>query len=209
MKIEHLGTEYGGWWCIPELIQHDGVVIDAGVGTDVSFARALADRLPKLRFIGIDHTEDAEKWVAHCAIPGYRFIRAALAGPQHGDTITMFKHRTRSGSESIFPDHNFADPGAPYHVPAVHLETLVREHHPCLVKLDIEGAEYELYRECLGAGQVCIEFHHRMMKKYTEADTTAAIQWFLDNGYRLMHRTPTDEVLLVLADLIAARRASE
>ena len=74
----------------------------------------------------------------------------------------------------------------------------MRDLKPCLVKLDIEGAEYECFRDCVGVPQVCIEWHHRMMSIFKKSDTEAALDYFLANGYELVHRTDTDEVLLVL-----------
>jgi FkbM family methyltransferase len=198
MKIQHLGTDYGGWWIDVDLLPEEGVIIDAGVGTDMTFTEALHELKPGIRAVLIDHTDESAEYVLkHRAHPWVTFIKSALITSRHEGAVEIFRHKT-AGSESVYNDHNFVNPENSYTVPGVHLGDLVREHKPFLVKLDIEGAEYGVIRECLGVPQVCVEFHHRMMKRFTEADTNAAIQFFLDHGYRLAHRTPTDEVLLIL-----------
>ncbi len=197
MNLKHLGTEYGGWWVDVDRIPPDGLVIDAGIGTDLSFASSLKEIFPSLRFFGVDHTEDSEKYVKDRAIPGYEYARAALVGAGHKGDVVAFKN-PKLGSESIYPDHRFVDPKTSYPVTTLELAGLVRTLNPCIVKLDIEGAEYDCFRDCFGVPQVCIEWHHRMMSRFTLADTDAALAEFAARGYVLAHRTPTDEVLLVL-----------
>lgn len=201
MKTEHFGTEYGGWHVYPDLIPADGLIIDGGVGTDVSFAAALKERKPGLRFIGVDHMEDSEKFCKDHAPKDYRFIRAALVGPGAGGPVAMYRN-PKQGSESHYGDHNFVNAQDVYQVPSVDLAALVREYKPCLVKLDIEGAEYEVYQHCFGVPQVCMEVHHRMMRRYTAVDTLRMAQEFTAHGYVVAHMTKTDEFLFVLAELL-------
>lgn len=197
MNLVRLGTAYGGFTIDLDRVPEDGAVIDAGVGTDMSFAEALHEVRPKLRFILIDHTEESRKFVLETrGYPWVEFVNAAIA-PHGTKTLTMFKHRTRSGSESVSHGHRFADVSAPYSVPAVSLTDLIAAHRPCVVKLDIESAEYGTIRECIGVPQVCAEFHHRMDSRFTAADTEAVLRYFQVEGYEIAHRTPEDEILMV------------
>lgn len=199
--IEHFGTEYGGWWVMPELIPDDGLIIDAGVGTDISFATSLLEVKPNLRFIGIDHTEDSAKFCFERAPKNYTFINKAVAiKPDPKGNVKVFKN-PKLGSESLFDDHRFVGKDS-YQVPAVDLGALITEHKPCLVKLDIEGAEYDVYHHCFGVPQICIEFHHRMMSRFNETDTEAVIKDFESRGYRTLLVTSHDEALFVQKDLL-------
>lgn len=197
MNLQHFGTEYGGWWIDTDRVTGEGVVIDAGVGTDISFAQGLASRWPKLKFVGVDHTDDSAEFVKRVAMPNYTLIQALISARGFGERRRVFRN-PKLGSESMFEDHRFVDPSSSYDAPIVILADLVREYKPVIVKLDIEGAEYEVFSHAFGVPQVCIEFHHRMMSRYTREDTEAVLDEFRSAGYDVAHQTPTDEVLLVL-----------
>lgn len=192
--IRHFGTEYGGWWIAPDLLPANGVVIDAGVGTDTSFCEKVRDEFPGLRFIGVDHTDEAEEYANRRGCYE-RFIKAAVVGDERL-YVEMFRN-AKGGSESILADHNFVGANS-YSVPAVRLAQLVSFHKPCLVKMDIEGAEYSCYRDAFGAKQVLLEAHHRMLHSHTEQDTDKMIADFTAHGYEVVHRTERDEFLLVM-----------
>lgn len=198
MNLKHLGTQYGGWTIDIDRVPEEGVVIDAGVGTDMSFAEELHKLRPKLKFVLVDHTEDSLEFVTKkMNRPWVEFVHAAVA-PLGVKSLVMYKHKSPSGgSESMSSGHRFADTGRPYTVPAVSLTDLIVKHRPVLVKLDIESAEYATIRECIGVAQVCCEFHHRMDTKYTAKDTEDVLTDFRRAGYDVADRTETDEILLV------------
>jgi hypothetical protein len=196
VNLIHLGTQYGGWTIDIDRIPEFPVILDCGVGTDMSFSEALHEIRPNLRSILVDHTDESRDFVTRTR--GYawtEFIHAAVA-PVGVDRLWMFRHKT-SGSESFSPGHSFIDKSSRYSVPAVHLRDLIAQYKPDLVKLDIESAEYGTIRECIGVDQVCCEFHHRMDSLFTEKDTDKVLTDFIAAGYFVAHRTPTDEILLV------------
>lgn len=193
--LQHFGTPYGGWWLAPGLLPEEGVILDAGVGTDTSFCECVRDDFPEMKFIGIDHTEEAEAYATKRGCYE-KFIKAAVIGDERLG-LQMYRN-AKGGSESCLSDHNFVDANAGYLVPAVRLAQLVGFHKPCVVKLDIEGAEYGCYKDCFGVQQVCLEFHHRMLRRFTEQDTDRVLADFTAHGYELVHRTERDEVLLAL-----------
>lgn len=196
MKLMHLGTQYGGWTIDIDRVPEEGVVLDCGVGTDMSFCEELHKLRPNLKFILVDHTDDSLEFVTKkMNRPWVTFIQAAVA-PLGVEELLMFRHKT-SGSESCSPGHSFIDTKNSYKVPVVHLSDLIIKHRPCLVKLDIESAEYGTIQECIGVPQVCCEFHHRMDKRFCPEDTEREISNFTRAGYVVADRTPTDEVLMV------------
>jgi methyltransferase FkbM-like protein len=198
VKLVYLGTQYGGWTIdIDRIPTANPVIIDAGVGTDMSFSEAMHEIRPGLHSVLVDHTDESENFVNK--VRGYSwttFIKAAVAPLGSGPRLTMFRHKT-SGSESFSAGHNFVNRNNAYVVPTVHLSDLIIKYRPCLVKLDIESAEYGTIRECIGVDQVCCEFHHRMDTAYTEKDTDAVLTDFIAAGYVVAHRTQTDEILMV------------
>ena len=50
------------------------------------------------------------------------------------------------------------------------------------VKIDVEGAEYEVYEQCLGIPQICIEFHSFCLPDKTIKDDLRIISSALRNG---------------------------
>ena len=181
--IERLGSDYGGWWCDPDLVSPGDFVIDAGVGLDVSFAKELINRRD-VRVVGIDPGYYALRFVAEQALPNYLFVLGAVS--PNGSGVTMYRDL---GSESCYPDHEQMRPIVEAHkVPGVSIVELVKELEPKLVKMDIEGAEYGVYRQCFGVKQVLIEFHHGRVRRFTEKDTNSAVKEFLDYGYKILHQ---------------------
>ncbi len=202
MNLQRFGTAYGGWTIFPDLVPDDGVILDCGVGTDMTFTEAVHELKPGIRAVLVDHTDEAANYVLKDrAHPWVTFVNAAIA-PEGMGRVQMYRHKTRSGSESTSSGHRFADVSAPYSVPAISLSDLIRKHKPCLVKLDIESAEYGVLAECIGVPQICVEFHHRMDSRFTRADTSFEITNLEANGYVVAHRTPEDEVLFVRKELL-------
>ena len=198
MTIQRFGSDYGHFHCDPDLIPQGATILDCGVGTDISFAEGLHAARPDTRFVLVDHMDESERFVNK--VRGYSwttFIKAAVTARGAGTTVQMHKHRTDSGSETLYADHHFANPRARYTVAAVSLADLIATHKPALVKMDCEGVEYSCLQEAIGVPQVCVEFHHRMMSAFTSADTERIIAEFVAAGYSVGHRTATDEVLMV------------
>lgn len=195
MTLLHLGTTYGGHTLDIDRVPEEGTVIDAGIGTDLSFADALHDLRPNLRFIGIDHTEESAAFVAKGARPWYRMIRAALATHDHG--VEMYRSSNpNGGSESMIAAHQRVNTRDRYRVPSVAISDLLREFNPCVVKLDVEGCEYALASQLVNVPQIAVEFHEKMMSGM-EGATDRALDKLCADGYRIAHRTERDEVLLV------------
>ena len=197
MNLKHLGTQYGGWTVDVDLVPNDGVILDCGVGTDMSFSEALRNIKPGLKSVLVDHTDESKEFVEKKrGYPWTTFVHAAVAPLGYGPKLTMYRHKT-SGSESSSRGHSFINPMQTYEVPTVSLTDLIAKYKPCLVKLDIESAEYGTIRECIGVTQVCFEAHHRMDTGFSEADTDAVLRDFIAQGYKVEHRTATDEILMV------------
>lgn len=59
-----------------------------------------------------------------------------------------------------------------------------------MLKLDIEGSEYELLEnissnELLPFGQIFVEFHHHAVQRYCEADTICLVNKICGFGFRV------------------------
>lgn len=185
MNIRYLGTEYGGWAVDLDLIQDGDLIIDAGLGEDISFIEEL-QKLKKVKFVGIDPTEKSHKFLESKTIPDFELVKKAVA-PSGVSSVIMHRNSNPNYvSESYFTDHGSVNPESSYSVEAVSLKDIISKHSPVLVKMDIEGAEYEVIDECIGVKQICVEFHHHCMMGKEFSDTQRCIDTLELHGYRVI-----------------------
>ena len=184
-----LGTRYGGWWVDVGRIGGHGLLIDAGLGEDISFPSAFLQRFPASRVIGVE--------------PNPRSLAYCRAHPQAGETLTFHLPRAQDDlpkgadgvSGSLVGTHEYVEGGDTLTVQTIDLAAVLAHagKPECdVLKLDIEGAEYEVLQhlcasgEIRRAGQVLIEFHHRVTHHRFE-ETEALVGLISDCGFTLIH----------------------
>jgi FkbM family methyltransferase len=192
VPTEFLGTEYGGWAIPRDVIGPAWVCYCAGAGIDISFDLALARRFG-CEVLTLDPTEESREHVARAAAgePRLRFQQVAVWSSD-GD-LRMYRaadpaHRTLSADNLQRTDRTTT-------VPARSLASLMREHghdRIDLLKLDVEGAEYELLPLIasgrLGVSVLCVEMHPTR----GVAPAADAFRDLLSAGFRLVDRRGGD-----------------
>lgn len=216
LKLVRIGTSYGGWYCCRDLLGTGRVAICCGAGEDISFDVGL-NASWGMRIICVDPTPRA---IAHVAslLEAERHGRPMHieAGPLNYE-LTGFR-----AAEFTFVPHAVwsADgylelfaPSNPVYVSysAVNLqrteETIrVRSRTVAsileqfgvprlsLLKLDIEGAEYEVLRSMLAANirpdQLLVEFDqvNQPLTPLFWIELLQALRALRAAGYRLLHR---------------------
>lgn len=202
MRAERAGVLLGPEnWCIRRGAACE-VAIDVGVGKWPTFAPwiqdmtgakvVLCDPTPK-------HIAALQGWVAKT--PGTYLLERAVAAE---DGVVSFYESDNEESGSIADGHvNRRGPGRMVTVPSVSLGTLVdsaaRHGKVGLVKLDIEGAEFDLLRnDGSTAGtlarvpQWILEFHPIPQTDHTLEDVREACNVFRNNGFRAFSRNGVD-----------------
>lgn len=168
-----LGSGYGGWDVVPALIRHDSIIYSVGIGHDISFDLALINRFTCAVF-GFDPTPAVVTWIREQHLPeSFQFLPIALGAydgllelhppkdPSH-ISFTMVGGQGRSDG-SIKVECRTLDT----------LMASLSHSNLDLLKMDIEGAEYEVIR-LLAQGnvrpsQLLVEFHHRFDSVGVEA----------------------------------------
>jgi FkbM family methyltransferase len=206
-----LGSGDGVWCVCPDLIKPDSVVYSIGVGTDISFDKALSEEFG-VEVHGFDPTPVCREWIATQEnLPWFHFHPYGLA--DYDGVAEFALPVTFKVSFTMLTDVP-SSTGARGEV--CRLSTILerlghdRVH---LLKLDIEGAEYavipEIARLAPRIDQLLIEFHTRFFEGTTGAHRTrAALDALKNAGFGLFNVSPRGlEYSFVRVDRQAARRA--
>lgn len=199
---ERLGTRYGGWWIDTRTMGPQPLLIDCGLGEDISFPVAFLQRFAGAKVIGVDPNPRSLAYCRARCPAGMEILPNAL-WTRSGETLAF--HLPRSQNElpqgadgvsgSLDPSHEYVEGGEHIETLTVDLESLLARagRTDCdVLKLDIEGAEYALLealiasRRITAARQVLVEFHHGVTG-HSPADTQHIVSQLGAAGHRLMH----------------------
>ncbi len=161
MKLEKLGTEYGGWVVPVDRINADTVCYCGGVGEDISFDLALIERFG-CTVHAFDPTPRAITFVEKTAPPAkFQFYPWGLWDEE--TTLKFFEPADPSHvSHSVV---NLQGTDRYFEAPCKPVSGIAEEFGHAkigLIKIDIEGAEFavigDLIRHGIMPDVLCIEF---------------------------------------------------
>lgn len=227
--LVRIGTEYGGWYCCGALLRPGRTAMCCGAGEDISFDLDLNAKWG-MRVICVDPTPRAIRHVEAFLAASRNGQRMLIeAGPLHYDMNGFraadftFVPRAAWSTDGVL--ELFA-PKDPVHVSysALNLQhtsdsirvrsstvaSILSElgvRQLSLLKLDIEGAEYQVLRSVLGAGilpdQLLVEFDqiNQPLTPLFWVELLRIIGELRGAGYRLVHREHAN-FLFVLASAL-------
>lgn len=212
---------YGNYFLDPARVEEGGVVVSGGVGLDVSFDRAVAER-HRVRLLLVDPTPRTRRFVAGLDLPGeWSFEPVALS--DRDGTIELFAthHADPEESASLSIEARGSHRQR-LSVRAVRLPTLLAAYGaecPTVLKLDIEGSAPAVLRDAVAAGlepeQLVFELE-RPLSLWRVGPWIGEVESLLDllesRGYRF-HPTRRDNVgfqveLLAIRDRPGSARRS-
>jgi FkbM family methyltransferase len=196
-----LGTKYGGWWLDRDLVRPDPLLIDCGLGRDISFDGAFLSRFGGT-VIGVEANPASLAWCAPRCPPGMH-LRDRAFWTRPGETLVFHlprpPERLPKGADgvsgSLLASHEYVAGGESRHVTTTSLEEVLAEagREDCdVLKLDIEGAEYAVLEGLIARGllgkcrQLLVEFHHGVTE-HTLVETKRTVEAILAAGFRLAH----------------------
>lgn len=186
------------WTICPTWLNEKSVVYSGGVGNDISFEHELVRRF-RCTVVLCDPSPTGLRTMSQPEnqIPQFQFLPLALAG-RRGRLKLAPPLNPQEGS--WFANRNEKEG---VEVACTDLETLMREHgheHIDLLKLDIEGCEYEvidhLLERRLPVHQLCVEFHHQLLPGFRRGQTIRAIFRLLARGYSLINITAANHTFI-------------
>lgn len=190
-----LGNAGANWCVCPTSITNESTVYSVGVGTDISFDLELIRRF-RVRVDAFDPTPKSIAWLSAQRLPReFIFHPYGVAGvdgickfspprdPNHVSHTTL----KRDGTGPILD------------LRVARLCTIMGmlEHSRIhILKMDIEGAEYEVIGDMLSTGirpyQLLVEFHHRWSEIGIER-TRQAVLALKQSGYKIFHISRSGE----------------
>jgi FkbM family methyltransferase len=185
--LKRIGSDYGGWVIPADLVSESSVCYCAGVGEDITFDLALIE-IFGCEVFAFDPTPRAIEHVKHSAqgIGKFHFYDVGL----WSDDITLKffapdnPHYVSHSIDNLDGTSTFFD------APCKKVSTLMKElKHTTvdLMKIDIEGAEYEvlenMVQEKVFPTILCVEFDPRV----TFLKTKIGVHGLVSVGYQLVN----------------------
>lgn len=191
-----LGSPMCGWFICPHEIELNSIVYSLGVGEDISFDQQLIDRF-SVSVQAFDPTPKAINWVRKHQISPKFILHEYGVADFDGQASFNPPENPTCVSHTIIDRP--ATSGRAITVPMKRLSTIMKDlgHSRIdLLKMDIEGAEYEVIADMKKAHilpkQILVEFHHRFPGIGIER-TKAAIKTLQNQGYKIFSITPKAE----------------
>ncbi|MBP1465733.1 FkbM family methyltransferase [Candidatus Chloroploca sp. M-50] len=185
------GTEYGGWTICPDGLTASSLIYSFGVGEDTSFDLELIAQYG-VEVHAFDPTPKSIAWVQSNSWPDRFHFHPIGIGSSDRMAFFFPPDDPSHVSHSILPRRNAAS--APTQVQLFRLKTIadmLGHQQIDLLKMDIEGAEYEVITDLLDTHniiirQILIEFHP-FFEGLTYNATANSIRQLEKRGYRLFN----------------------
>lgn len=183
------GNKYGGFYICPDLLNAKSVVYSFGIGEDMSFDNEVLKNY-QCQVFGFDPTPKSIRWVKQQDLDKnfhfYEYGIGAKSGPVHFYLPKNIQYV--SGSVIGHNDLNTKDDVVVKLKSLTDIMNLLGHDHIDVLKMDIEGSEYEVIKDILNnkiqITQILIEFHDRFFKNgYLKS--REAIQLLDANGYKI------------------------
>jgi len=196
-----LGTKYGGWWIDAKKIKQPALLIDCGLGEDISFPIEFIKKFGG-HVIGVETNPRSLEYCRNIAPENMTILPMAF-WKEANQTVTFHLPRPQDQlptgadgvSGSLIDTHEYVIDGEKLSIKTTSLSDLLdKAGKPrCdILKMDIEGAEYEVLDELIKskqlalADQILIEFHHNVTH-HTEQETQETTTRIINMGYELIY----------------------
>jgi FkbM family methyltransferase len=190
-----LGNHGSTWTLYPNDLSQKSIVYSVGVGEEISFDREIINRFG-VTVYAFDPTPRSIAWVRTQTLPGQFIFHSVGIAAQDGVRRFTPPRDRRHVSHTLLQRDS---PWAAFEVPVRRLSTIMRDLGQTkidLLKMDIEGAEYEVIADLLESSidvtQLLVEFHHRWPEVGVNR-TKHAIQQLNAAGYRLFSVSASGE----------------
>ena len=182
------------WFVDTTILDQSSIVYSGGVGNDISFELDLINKIG-CNVLLFDPTETGLKTMSEMKSQ-HEMLKFFPFGLDKEDSVVKFSKPENciEGSFTILRDvqKDFVE----FSCRSISSLTKEFKHHVIdLLKIDIEGFEYEVIDDILKNNievkQICVEFHH-FFKEIPRSKTYKTIKQLKKNGYVIIHKHRLD-----------------
>lgn len=192
IPLEFHGDSYCGWAIPVDRIDSNSVVVDIGLGEDISFSRSLI-RKYGCTVHGFDPTPRAIHYVTQLAEPKVVLHEFGVAA-QRGRASFYLPNDDAHVSGSLAMAEHLGQRAIEVNILTLgDVFELLKVERIHLLKIDIEGAEFDLIDDpsfkdwAIRIDCICIEFHHRW-PNFGSVATLRAVQRLRELDFRCVWR---------------------
>jgi FkbM family methyltransferase len=186
------GDGSGSWVVCDPLVNRDSVIYSFGVGTDISFDKAISASSGAKVFL-FDPTPRSVSWVQNQSLPDELHFTDVGIASYDGDMTFFPPRRERSSHYAPIQRYRSIHDGQAVEAKVKTLNSLMHSfghERVDVLKLDIEGGEYDVLQNIMEAnvpvGQLLVEFHHSYAT-VPFARTVDTIRDLRDCGFEVFH----------------------
>uniref|UniRef100_UPI0029300243 FkbM family methyltransferase n=1 Tax=Pedobacter nutrimenti TaxID=1241337 RepID=UPI0029300243 len=191
------GNMYGGFYVCPTALNEDSVIYSFGIGEDISFDKDMIENHNCYVF-GFDPTPKSINWLANQKLPErFKFHEFGISNKSGTVDFYLPKNQNHVSGSIIIQDN--IDTQEKTSVIIKSLDHILRDlghQHIDVLKMDIEGAEYDVIENILKSkisiSQILIEFHDRFFEN-GKLKTQETIKKLNDEGYKIFAVSETYE----------------
>ena len=193
VDLECRKEQAGNWVICPVGISRSSRILSLGIGNDVSFDREIISRYG-CDVHAFDPTPRWVEWIGTQHMPPQFHFNPFAVGK--GDTLMQMYPRVYNGRQSSTMMTVIDEGGGSERAVDVRMKRIstilgeLRFPGIDILKMDIEGAEYDVIDDLLDTGipvyQLLVEFHHRF-KSLSVEKTKSALARLKASGFRIIH----------------------
>jgi FkbM family methyltransferase len=193
MPLRYHGNKVYGGWSIPDrFINKESTVVDVGLGEDISFSQSLI-QAHGCSVHGFDPTPKAIDFVEKQNQRGFFLHKCGLGGTSRTERFFLPNQASNVSGSIAQAEHLGAQEISVELLALGDLLKQIKAESISLLKIDIEGAEYEFIDstefEQLSSriDVLCIEFHHRW-PQFGASATRRAVKTLESAGFSCIWR---------------------
>lgn len=189
VSVDHmvLGSTYGGWPVVPDLTDRNSVVFSFGIGEDISFDLDIIEKFG-CQVMGFDPRPKSRVWIESMSLPDqFRYFPVGISASD-GEAEFFQPACKDHVSFSMTPSRD--NKGESVKAEVLQIQSIISRfdlQNPDILKMDIEGFEYEVIDNILQSPlrpkQFLIEFHHGIYANIDNSLTKKAVASLQTAGY--------------------------